>query len=130
MTTSNDTETGRLEETIDSLMTELAGYDGDSEEYAKIVKQLTALHALKQAEDKFNLDWFEAQEKQKDNTSNREAQAAETASKWNALKHFKRPSTDTMLIVGANILGILIIVGHERANVVTSKALSFLRQPK
>lgn len=119
-----------LEETIDDLRNELADHAGDSQEYAKIVKQLSELYKLKQAEDKFNLEWFEAQEKLKDDASNREAQAAETATKWNALKHFKRPSTDTMLIVGANLLGILIIVGYERANVVTSKALGFLRQPK
>ena len=37
----------------------------------------------------------------------------------------KRISPDTLLIVGGNILGIVIIVAHERANVITSKALSF-----
>lgn len=119
-----------LEETIDRLRGRLLDHEGESKEYAAIIAQLTKLYALKQAEDKFNLEWFEAQEKLKDDVSNREAQAAETATKWNALKYFKRPSTDTMLIVGANILGILIIVGYERANVVTSKALGFLRQPK
>lgn len=128
--TTHDPDASRLEETIDSLMSELAGYDGDSEEYAKIVKQLTELHKLKQAEDEFSLRWFDAQEKQKDNESERDLKAAETATRWNALKHFKRPSTDTLLIVGANLLGILIIVGYERANVVSSKALGFVRQPK
>ena len=38
----------------------------------------------------------------------------------------KRVSPDTMLMAGANLLGILMIVGHERANVVTSKAMSFV----
>lgn len=37
-----------------------------------------------------------------------------------------RVSMDTLAIVGANLAGILMIVGHERANVVTSKALSLL----
>ena len=41
-----------------------------------------------------------------------------------------RVSADTMLTVGANILGILMILGHERVNVVTSKALSFIVKPK
>lgn len=42
----------------------------------------------------------------------------------------KRISSDTLVIVGGNLLGILLIVGHERANVVTSKALSFVLKPR
>lgn len=38
----------------------------------------------------------------------------------------RRVSPDTWAIVGANVLGILMIVGHERANVVTSKAITLL----
>lgn len=41
-----------------------------------------------------------------------------------------RPSMDTMLIVGANILGIVIIVGYEHAHVVTSKAAAFIMRLK
>lgn len=37
----------------------------------------------------------------------------------------KQISPDTLIIVGGNLVGILIIVMHERANVITSKALSF-----
>lgn len=38
----------------------------------------------------------------------------------------QRVSPDTLAIVLGNLVGIAIIVGHERANVVTSKALSFV----
>lgn len=37
-----------------------------------------------------------------------------------------RVKPDTIAMVGGNLAGILMIVGHERANVVTSKALSFI----
>lgn len=37
-----------------------------------------------------------------------------------------RVSYDTLLTVSGNILGILIIVGYESRNVVTSKALGFI----
>lgn len=37
-----------------------------------------------------------------------------------------RVSPDTLAIVLGNLLGIVVIVGHERANVVTSKALGFV----
>ncbi len=35
-------------------------------------------------------------------------------------------STDTLLIVGANILGILMVLNYEQAHIVTSKAVSFI----
>lgn len=35
-------------------------------------------------------------------------------------------SADTLVTVGAHLLGIMLIVGHERANVVTSKAIGFV----
>ena len=38
----------------------------------------------------------------------------------------KRVSPDTLAVVVANVLGILIIVGHERVHIVTSKALAFV----
>jgi hypothetical protein len=35
-------------------------------------------------------------------------------------------SPDTLAMVAGNLAGILLIVGHERAHVVTSKAINFL----
>lgn len=52
-----------------------------------------------------------------------------TLSKLYALKE-KDPngsvSKDTLVMASANLLGIAMIVGHERAHVVTSKALTFV----
>lgn len=42
------------------------------------------------------------------------------------VKTKNRVSKDTLAVVVANLLGIVMIVGHERANVVTSKALNLL----
>jgi hypothetical protein len=39
-------------------------------------------------------------------------------------------SKDTMATVGANLLGILMIIKHESVNVITSKALSFVIRPR
>lgn len=41
-------------------------------------------------------------------------------------KKIQAPSADTMIIAGANILGIGMIVGHERLSVITSKAINFV----
>lgn len=51
--------------------------------------------------------------------------------KIHSLKQNEKPSKvsrDVMLTVGANLFGIMLIVGHERANVVTSKALMFVKK--
>jgi len=42
----------------------------------------------------------------------------------------KRVSPDVLATIAANLLGIIVIVGHERANVVTSKALGLLPKPR
>lgn len=36
------------------------------------------------------------------------------------------PSMDTLLTIGANILGILVILNYEQAHILTSKAVSFI----
>jgi hypothetical protein len=41
-------------------------------------------------------------------------------------RSLRTPSPDTLAIVAANLLGICVIVGYERANVITSKAVSFV----
>jgi hypothetical protein len=40
----------------------------------------------------------------------------------------RRVSPDTLATISANLLGIGIIVGHERTHIVTSKALGFVRK--
>lgn len=59
------------------------------------------------------------------------AQSADQLVKLYALKNetrSRRVSPDTMATVFANLLGIGIIVGHERVHIVTSKALSFVQK--
>lgn len=41
-----------------------------------------------------------------------------------------RVSPDTMLLVTSNLVGILIIVGHERAHIIATKALMFISKPR
>jgi hypothetical protein len=37
-----------------------------------------------------------------------------------------RVSADTKALIAANLIGIAMIIGHERANVITTKAIGFL----
>jgi hypothetical protein len=41
-----------------------------------------------------------------------------------------RASTDTLVTVAANLVGIALIIRHENVNVITSKAMSFIIKPK
>lgn len=45
-------------------------------------------------------------------------------------KSHKSASPDAVLAVAGNLLGIAMIVGHERVGVVTSKALQFVMKAK
>jgi len=40
----------------------------------------------------------------------------------------KRVSPDTLALVAGNLLGIAMIVGHERAHIITTKALNFVQK--
>lgn len=42
----------------------------------------------------------------------------------------RRISPDTWLVVSANLLGIVIVVTHERTAVITTKALNFVMKMK
>ena len=42
----------------------------------------------------------------------------------------KPASTDTIVNVAGNLMGILLIVAYERTGVVTSKAINLLHRPK
>lgn len=41
-----------------------------------------------------------------------------------------RVSKDTLAVVAGNLLGIVVIVNHERLNVITTKALNFVLKTK
>jgi hypothetical protein len=49
------------------------------------------------------------------------------------MKEKERPksvSRDTWVIVGANILGIFMVINHEYANPITSRALNLILKPR
>jgi hypothetical protein len=39
-------------------------------------------------------------------------------------------SKDTLAMVGANLLGILLVIKHESVNVITSRAFNLLMKPR
>lgn len=63
-------------------------------------------------------------------TSEEYATVLERLGKLHKMRQDEKPnrvSPDTAVLAGANILGIMMILRHESLNVITSKALSFVR---
>jgi len=53
--------------------------------------------------------------------------------KLHRLKEDEKPSPvskDTLVLVGANLLGIILIIRHEHVNVITSRAMNVLIKPR
>ena len=53
--------------------------------------------------------------------------------KLHKMKEEEKPSfvsKDTMAIIGANLLGIFMIIQHEHVNVIASKAMNLVLKPR
>jgi hypothetical protein len=124
------TELTGLEEAINGVFSEMAGVNSDSDEYKKMVDQLAKLYKMKETEDNFLLKKIEAESAEMENYSKVKLAELEMDLKTKEFEKSRRVSPDTLAIVAANIAGILLIIGYERANVVTSKALSFILKTK
>lgn len=79
-----------LDSAIRDIFAQMAYQAPDSDEYAKMVSQVSTLYSLKE------------------------------------INKPKRVSPDTLATIAANLAGIMMIIGHERIHVVTSKALNFI----
>ncbi len=56
----------------------------------------------------------------------KQAENLERLYKAKSYEKDRRASPDTIAIVAGNLLGIALILGYEKANVLTSKALGFV----
>lgn len=53
--------------------------------------------------------------------------------KLHKMKEDEKPSTvdpNTVALIVANLIGIVMILKHERADIITSKAMSFVLKPR
>lgn len=75
------------------------------------------------------IDAVLADMKTHDTTSDEYAACVKQLAKLHKLKEDEKPSRvspDTLVVAGANLLGIVLVVGHERAHIITSKARDFV----
>jgi hypothetical protein len=115
-----------LSNVIDSLLASMAGIEEHTDEYAKMVTQLDKLYKLRQIDIDYDLKCIELRQKNSDSLRDKELKEAELEIKVRELDKPDKLSKDTLAIIGGNLAGILLVIGYERAHVVTTKALSFL----
>lgn len=69
-----------------------------------------------------------ALEQDNDKETKEYASMVEQVVKLQELRNKGRISLDTVAAVGANLLGILVILNHERAHVIASKAFGLVKK--
>lgn len=100
MSKKDKDELNSLNKEIERLIAEMSRIDPEIEDYAVMTARLDTLYKLKEVDHK-----------------------VET-------KQLFGVSAETLAVISANLLGIMMIVGHERARVITSKAVSFIPKLK
>jgi len=119
-------EIEKIDEELDRLLGDINNSEPGSKEYSTMLDQLTKLYRVKTEAATLEMQMQETNTRQAEMDANRRLKEIEADAKERALTEPKRISPDTLATIGANLLGIMIIIGHERAHVVTSKALGFI----
>lgn len=63
-----------------------------------------------------------------DKTSDKYASMIDQLTKLYELRNKSRISKETLATIGANILGIIVVLNHERAHVIATKAFGFVKK--
>lgn len=112
MFTKSEIET-KLDAEIQSALSKLDHLEPTTEEYGTIVERVSKLHKLKTEENEVTIDNI---------IKMKEMETPDP--------RFKPVSLDTVLVVAANIFGILWLTRYEREHVINSKALGFVMKPR
>ena len=119
-------DSGRLDEAIGRLFTRMSEVECDTKEYASMVDQAVKLYKLLEIAAQAAQKDLEIEGKLLETQANSRLKDVEAELKQKELDDPKRVSLDTWAIIGSNLAGIVLILGYEKANVVTSKALGFV----
>lgn len=115
-----------LLEVIDQLLAELAGYEGHTDEYAKIVVQLDKLYKMKALSNEHAQKMADLEYRERTSEKDNALAEAELALKRLEAEKPDRVDKNTLAIIAGNIAAVILVIGYERAHVVTTKALGFL----
>ena len=119
-----------LNQAIDDLIAAMQKEKPGTQEYAKLVDQLIKLYKLKEIDINSVLKEAEFLNKQQQQEAETELKKLDIRQR---LKEMKLPfgmKPETVAIIAANLVGIALILNHERLNVVTTKAVTFVTKLK
>lgn len=141
-------ENTKLKSLIDDALDKLDDFEIGTKEYAAAVDQLNKLMRARELEIGIQTKKIDTLNKQEESIANRETKAQEAEARVKemeaaiALKEVEKQvkelelktpfgiKPDTLALLVGNLAGILVIVTHERANVITTKAFGLLSKLK
>ena len=112
-----------LEETIERAFASLENDDPTTDDYEKVVDQLTKLYKMKEIEYAYEI-------KTRELDAANDQKAAENDLKQQELNNFDRLSKAQLATILANLAGIAVIMTHERTHIIVTKALGFVSKLK
>lgn len=124
------TDPTELNSVIDQLIDKLTEEEAGTKEFTALVDQLTKLYKLKEIDTNLQLKELESEDKQRTNEVQSELTELEIENKKREMKIPFGIKPETLALIAANLAGIALILGHERLNVVTTKAIGFVKQLK
>lgn len=141
MSTQTPSPEPTVESEINKLLATMSGLNQTHEDYAKLVDQLTKLYKLKELDTNLALKYGDQKIKRDEveaNISLKEKEA-ETSNRLKTLdaelkekdvETYGKLKLETLAPIAGSLGGILLILGFERAHVVTSKALGFVMKSR
>ena len=124
------TEPAVLNTVIDQLIQLLETETPGTKDYTALVDQLTKLYKLKEIDTNLELKIVESEDKERINEVQTEILELELDQKKKESKIPFGIKPETLALIAANLAGIALILGHERLNVVTTKAIGFVSKLK
>lgn len=122
-TQTNGTTVPTLDEAIINALRSLEKDDPVTDDYAKVVDQLTKLYKMKEIENNYDLKLQEMNH----NVAHGEV---EHDLKSRELDNFDRLSKAQLATILANLAGIAVIMTHERTHIIVTKAFGLLSKLK
>lgn len=138
---SSQTPEPNAQSEIDRLFAILQGIDPETKEYATVVDQITKLRKLVEIDDTFDLkkadQLLKVQEsesanslKEKELNANLHLKKLDAELKEKDVETYGKLKLETLAPIAGSLAGIVLILGFERAHVVTSKALGFVMKSR
>ena len=116
-------EDSALDEAIASAFADLASHNASEDNYQKTVDQLSKLYALKNQQDKINLEFQQSEAKH-----TLEQQAQDYQYDLDQLPFYKRVDPNVALTVAGNIFIGLAVIKYEQTGVISTRIKDFMKK--